>query len=133
VVRGKNQQKVIKFNLDGLNSTEIREKYRVAISEKVPSINTEMNESGTVESMCKKLKEGIKDAAETTLGFAPKQNSRDWFDEERRMAIEARNEARRQYLQRPTRAKEQEYRNHRREADKICKRKKRVPINERLQ
>jgi hypothetical protein len=90
----------------------------------------EMNESGTVERMWKKLKEGIKDAEETTLGFEPKQNSRDWFDEECRTA---RNYARRQYLQRPTRAKEQEYRNHRREADKICRRKKSVAINERLQ
>jgi hypothetical protein len=43
--------------------------------------------------MWKKLKEGIKDAAETTLGFALKQNSSYWFDEECRMAIEARNEA----------------------------------------
>jgi hypothetical protein len=50
----------------------------------------------------KKLKEGIKDAAETTLGFAPKRNLRDWFNEEYRTAIGARNEARRQYLQRPT-------------------------------
>jgi hypothetical protein len=65
----------------------------VAISDKVPSINTEMNESGMVESMWKKLKKGIKDAVETTLGFAPKRNSRDWFDEKCRMAIEVRNEA----------------------------------------
>jgi hypothetical protein len=81
----------------------------------------------------KKLKKGIKDAAETTLEFAPKRNSRDWFNEECRTAIGARNEARRQYLQRPTRAKEQEYRDYRREADWICRRKKRVAINERLQ
>jgi hypothetical protein len=93
----------------------------------------EMNESGTVESMWKNLKEGIKDAVETTLGFAPKRNSRDWFDKECRMAIEARNEARQQYLQCPTRVKEQEYKNRRREADKICKQEKRVAINERLQ
>jgi hypothetical protein len=51
VVGLRNQQKVIKFNLDGLKSAEIKDKYRAAISEKVPSINTEMNESGTVESM----------------------------------------------------------------------------------
>jgi hypothetical protein len=76
-----------------------------------------------------KLTEGIKDAAKTTLGFAPKRNSRDWFDEECRTAIEARNEARRQYYMCPTRAKEQEYRNHRREDDKICTRKKTVAIN----
>jgi hypothetical protein len=54
VVGLRNQQKVIKFNLDGLKSAEIKNKYRAAISEKVPSINTEMNESGTVESMWEK-------------------------------------------------------------------------------
>jgi hypothetical protein len=48
VVGGKNQQKVIKFNLDGLKSTKIRKKCGAAISERVPSINMEMNESGTV-------------------------------------------------------------------------------------
>jgi hypothetical protein len=61
-----------------------------------------MNESGTVESMWIKLKEGIKDVVETTLGFALKPNSRDWFDEECRMAIEATNEVCQQYLQCPT-------------------------------
>jgi hypothetical protein len=102
VVGGKNQQKVVKFNLDGLKSTQIRKKCRAAISEKFPSINVEINESGMVESMWKKLKEGIKDMVETTLGFALERNSRDWFDEESRMAIEARNEVRHHYLQRPT-------------------------------
>jgi hypothetical protein len=83
--------------------------------------------------MWEKLKVGIKVATEKTLGFARKRKSTDWFDEGCSTAIEAINEARRQYVQRPTRAKKQKYRNHRREADNICRRKKRVAINERLQ
>jgi hypothetical protein len=70
---------------------------------------------------------------ENILGQEPKSNSRDWFDEECKVAVEERNTTYRSYVNRPMRLKQIEYEHLRRKADKTCSKKKRAAETEHVQ
>lgn len=62
--------------------------------------------------------------SEEIIGKRKNKRNEDWFDEECRSAIIKRNERRKKMLQRETRTSHQKYVNARKEAHRICKRKK---------
>jgi hypothetical protein len=70
----------------------------------------------------------ILETANNILGPEPTKERREWFDEECKAAIEDRNKTQ-EYLARPTRQKQDIYKEKRREIDKLCRRKKRAALN----
>jgi hypothetical protein len=51
----------------------------------------------------------MKKAAEQTTGYQPKPDSREWFNDECRKALEEKNATYKKWIDRPTRAKRLEY------------------------
>lgn len=68
-------------------------------------------------------------AAEETVGLKERNTKGTWFNEECRDAIDRKNQAKAQQLQRPIRAKEAEYSELRKVPHKICRREKRRAMN----
>ncbi|PSN47273.1 hypothetical protein C0J52_13339 [Blattella germanica] len=85
-----------------------------------------------IDESWKHVKQQILDTAQTVLGTEPKREINEWFDEECQIKIEDRKKAYKEYLTRSTRQKYELYKNKRREADKICRKKKRTAINKYL-
>jgi hypothetical protein len=71
----------------------------------------------------------ILETANNILGPEPTKERREWFDKECKATIEDRNKAHQEYLARPTRQKQDIYKEKRRETDKLCRRKKRAALN----
>jgi type III secretory pathway component EscR len=86
----------------------------------------------TIEKIWNKVKTDILESAETVLGHQSRKHSRQWFYEDCWHAVQKKNQAYREQLERPTRTRTEKYRCLRREADKICRSKKRKFMNDQL-
>ena len=71
-----------------------------------------------------KTKNAIVEAAKETLG-EKKGKRNEWFDEERRMAIQEKNNMSKIMLQGMARSSKEIYREYRRRSNKLCQEKKR--------
>jgi hypothetical protein len=71
----------------------------------------------------------ILETANHILGLEPTKDRRELSDEEYKATIEARNKAYQGYLARLTHKKQERYKHKRRDADKLCQRKKRAALN----
>uniref|UniRef100_T1HWW3 Cmyb_C domain-containing protein n=1 Tax=Rhodnius prolixus TaxID=13249 RepID=T1HWW3_RHOPR len=78
------------------------------------------------------IKQAINKAVETTVGKKGKAQRSEWFDQECKEKIEERNKARLDMIAKTTRSATEKYRIKRREAGKICRKKKRVFEREKL-
>lgn len=63
----------------------------------------------TVEGKWKQIKEKVQEAAKETIGERRKVSRNDWYDDEVKEVLAARNEARLKMLQKFTRASKQDY------------------------
>jgi hypothetical protein len=104
------------YNIEKLEQTDISTQYKQQLSSEISKID-----NGSVKSMndqWHEYKTIITTAAERTLGEIDKRRRNDWFDEECQAAINEKNEAYKQMLQRSgTRDSTEEYRNKRREEE----------------
>ncbi|PNF21426.1 hypothetical protein B7P43_G14102 [Cryptotermes secundus] len=115
-----------KFNIDKITESDKRETFQ----NKIKQINdNRANKEITAEGIWVDLKAAIITEAKRTVGYQEKQDNREWFDEECRESINLKNK---KYMERPTRARTEAYKEARRKADKICRKKKRAFLNEQL-
>ncbi|PNF42868.1 hypothetical protein B7P43_G13088 [Cryptotermes secundus] len=124
--RSKQYEKCKKFNIDKIMESDKRE----AFQNKIKEINdNRANKEVTVEGIWVDFKTAIITEAERTLGYQETQDNREWFNEECRESINLKNK---KYMERPTRARNEVYKEARRKADKICRKKKQAFLNEQL-
>ncbi|KAG8228816.1 hypothetical protein J437_LFUL008312 [Ladona fulva] len=80
----------------------------------------------SVEGKWNIIKNVLQETADEVFGVKDREKGQGWFDEECREIIKKRNEARRKVIERRTRTNVEQFRQKRKEADKLCGRKKRV-------
>ena len=78
------------------------------------------------------IKSVILESAEETIKIREKNICNEWWDEECKAAISRKNNARSKCLQKRTRLNQEQYEQARKEANKICKEKKKQWINNRI-
>lgn len=66
------------------------------------------------------------------MGYKRTTKKNNWYDEECREGTDRRNRLRKQYLDRPTRSREEAYKTARKVARRICQKKKRQHANDRI-
>jgi hypothetical protein len=86
-----------------------------------------------VEAAWEYIKQAICNAADNTLGQQPRMVRNGWYDEECKEMLEEQNSARLKMLQRKTRSNIEAYKEARREARKVCRRKKKYHEEEKLE
>lgn len=118
-----------KFNVEELRNPNKLEGYQSKLLEE---LNRVTNEEQTVENNWRNIQNAIKRSAEEVLGYQERAKKNTWYDEECRTAIERKNTLRMQWLSRPTRRREIEYKIARNEAKKICRKKKRSFNNDHI-
>ena len=109
-------------------------RFQQQLEEEFGKLETErvMGEKSHVQEDWKKLKEVIMEAAEQTIGYQPKSDRRGWFDNECRKALEEKNATYKKWINRPTRAKRMECGRLRKVAYKMCRKRKRTQMDNRM-
>lgn len=74
----------------------------------------------------------IKEVSDAVIGDKKDKRNEDWFDEVCARYISEKNKARGKMIQRETRTNCEEYQKKRREANRICRRKKKQELREKL-
>ena len=113
-----------------------RKEYQKTLQTKLRRGNNgeeEKEEELNVDEQWKKIEQAIKGAAEETIQEQKPTREENWFDEECAQIIGEENIARRKILERETRANTERYQELRRKANRICKKKKKDDMKERLE
>lgn len=124
--------KVPKFNIHKLKAEEVQVAFEQKLAERIGEEDDEENEQGGVEQLWHKIRNSLVNTAEEVLGTTNKNSKDTWWDHECEKAITKRNDAKKALLQRTTRTKTEKYQSLRREAKKICRKKKREALNTQL-
>ncbi|XP_024884727.1 craniofacial development protein 2-like [Temnothorax curvispinosus] len=95
-------------------------------------INEESQSGEDIKRTWEAIREAITKAAKLAIGEKQRGRNEEWFDQECRNAIKAKNEARRAALQRNTRGARRAYKEERRIAKKLCRLKKKEAMNKKL-
>lgn len=93
----------------------------------------EEDEELDVDEQWKKIEQAIKEAAEETIQEQKLTREENWFDEECAQIIEEKNIARQKKLEKETRANTERYQELRRKVNRVCKKKKKEDMKERLE
>lgn len=113
-------------NVDALKSERAAIDFAEAVSRNLESVPP----GESVEEQWSSCAQSIKSAAESVLGYAPPHVKKEWFDEECKQAIDAKNSARLQCMQRRnTRQSWDQYSRKRRIATRLLRKKKRALEN----
>jgi len=117
-----------RFHIDALREANMVRRFEQQLEEEFGKLGTEKVIEGEshIEEDWKQLKDVIKEAAKQTIGYQPKSDRRGWFGDECHRALEEKNAACKERIDRPTRAKRLEYERLRKIAHKVCKSKKRT-------
>jgi len=86
-----------------------------------------------VDKQWKKIEQSIKEAAEETIQEQKLTREENWFDEECAQIMKEKNIARQKMLEKERRANTERYQELRRKVNKICKKKKKENMKERLE
>jgi hypothetical protein len=81
-----------------------------------------------MEENWKRIEKVIKEAADKTVSKEENQCNKEWFDEECAKAVSEKNNTTKRMLQRETRIYHGRYQELRREANRICKKKKKERV-----
>lgn len=122
----------VTWNQESFNepSGTIRKKFEREINKELDTLKEEMATDSTNQKW-EKLKNIVLTVTDEVIGEKVKVRN-EWFDDECAQAIKRKNEARDKKLQRNTRQTQEEYESRRREANRVCRRKKRGMLNEKL-
>ncbi|PNF30664.1 hypothetical protein B7P43_G06158 [Cryptotermes secundus] len=122
--RSKQYEKCKKFNIDKITESDKRE----AFQNKIKEINdNRANKEVMVEGIWVDFKAAIITEADGILGCQEKQDNTEWFDEECGESINLKNKKYMEYMERPSRARNEAYKEARKKAHK-----KRAFLNEQL-
>jgi hypothetical protein len=114
--------------LDNIRNPVKLKQYRQTIYEKLLQ-KIEQNE---VNHEWENIKSTILESAEEIIKTREKHARNEWWDEECKEAISKKNIARKKCLQKRTTANQEQYTQARKEANKICKEKKKHWLNNRI-
>ena len=103
----------------------IREEFACHLKEQLVSEKAKGQEATDIEGEWRILKAAVTATAEEVVGFQQVERRDPWFNDECKVTIEERNEARKKMLQRETRANCSEYSRLRAIAKSVCRREKR--------
>jgi len=103
--------------------------YQNEITKKLQEKEMKIKEEN-VEGKWNLIKNIMLEASISKLGYAPKTDKTEWFDDECRELLQKKNQAYREYINKSTRQKRAKYLELRIIADKICRRKKRQMLND---
>jgi hypothetical protein len=112
----------VKFNMDRIRKRTVRDEYRQILDQQLDSKSSKS--INDIEEKWKNIRHNIHIAAEEALGTVQPKKRNGWFDQDCQIALDTRNEARKEMLQRGTRANTLEYVDARKVAEAICRRKK---------
>lgn len=112
-----------RYNVSKLKEQEVLEKYQTELQKKCEAKQNQALES--IKGKWSMIKEALQETAEEVLGFEERVERAGWYDGECKKAVEERNEARKKMINRTTRSNTEEFIKKRKEADRICRRKKR--------
>lgn len=129
VVRRENTTKRKHWNMEKLKVRENKERFQAILEEK---LNNNIEEE-SIEENWRRILDVLNNAAERSLGVKSRENKKEWFDNDCRRAIEEKNKARKRMIDRRTRTAHEEYRKKRQEADKVCRKKKRLMMKRKLE
>ena len=114
--------------MDNIRNPVKLKQYRQAIYEKL----LQKIEQKEVNHEWKNIKSIILESAEEIIKAREKHTRNKWWDEEGKEAISKKNIARKKCLQKRTTANQEQYTQARKEANKICKEKKKHWLNNRI-
>jgi recombinational DNA repair ATPase RecF len=120
-------KKQLKIDIQTLKNEDVLNKYWEEINTKLT--NNISEDTAGIEEHWSYLKTQILETANDILGLEPTQDRREWFDEGCKATKEERNKTYQEYLGRPTLQKQEIYKQKRRDANKLCWRKKRAVLN----
>ena len=114
--------------MDDVQNPLIIKQYRQKIYEKFLQKRQQVD----INQEWENIKKVILESAEETIKMREKNIHNEWWDEECKAAISRKNITRRKCLQKRTGANQEQYKQARKEANKICKEKKNQWINNRI-
>lgn len=122
------------MHLEKLRATETTVDYQHKLHQELESYNVERCNTNdiagcTIDRIWSTIRNAILNVEKAILGPRPKRGRNEWFDQECLERIEGRNNARKNYIERPTRAKWRKYKKARKEAKRIIRIKKRKHLN----
>jgi hypothetical protein len=117
-----------KWNMDNTQNPIIVKQYRQKIYEKFQKQKKRVDKNQEWEN----IKSVIIESAEETIKPRERNICNKWWDEECKMVISRKNILRKKCLQKITRANHEQYKQARKEANKICKEKEKQWINSRI-
>uniref|UniRef100_A0A8D8YS40 Craniofacial development protein 2 n=1 Tax=Cacopsylla melanoneura TaxID=428564 RepID=A0A8D8YS40_9HEMI len=106
--------------------------YQQTIERRLEDIIKEDCNVETIDEEWDKIEKAITEAANETIGERQRKRNEEWFDQQCEQAIRKKNEARKQMLQINTRRNKERYKALRREANNVCKQKKKEALNRKL-
>ena len=106
--------------------------YKINFEEVISKQLHDDNKSSNIEEVWNKLKKILSEASKEVLGERKRPDRREWYDNDCRMVVEKKNEIRKKMLQRETRATVDGYKSARKEATKLCRKKKKQWMEERV-
>lgn len=127
--RRSEEQRAKMWNSEILRNEETRGRFEKAMEDKLRTNNWSQEEG--IECLWERLKTSIIQTAEEILGEKPRGSRDQWFDEECREVIEHKN-ARERLISNGMRGRMEEYREARRKAKDLLRKKKRTFYREKL-
>jgi endonuclease/exonuclease/phosphatase family metal-dependent hydrolase len=126
VVQNSKGVKKSMWNVENLKDINYARQYEEMMERRIPEGLDEIaEEEKDVDELWENLKDTITDVARETLGEKRRERNCEWYDEECRAAIRDKNENRQLMLQRDTRSNRARYKESRKVANKLCRKKKR--------
>lgn len=117
-----------KWDIGKLKNPDIRREYQKKLEGQLEE--NEVNDD--IEGKWKSIKDAIFSTCEQVLGEKKWGRNEDWFDEECMRVIDEKNKCRQKMLQRETRSNCEIYKESRRTAHKLCRKKKREMLQRKL-
>lgn len=119
-----------RWNQESLNDSEKNRSFKSEISRRLQSAN--ITNITDIEEKWEVIKSVIQESAQEIMGTMKKMRN-EWFDEECAVALDMKNEARKRIIQRETRQGRAIYVELRREANKICRKKKKAMLTKKIE
>lgn len=112
------------MRVEKLKNTNVRAQYETTMEQHIIEEMVQAPPPTNVEDMWSRVRNAVEVVAEKVVGRKGPRIRNDWFDDECRQALNAKNAARARYLQRASRANQEEYRTKRTMERKLFRQKK---------
>jgi uncharacterized FlaG/YvyC family protein len=120
-----------RFNVKKLNEGDVKEQYQVTIRNEFAALEN-LEDSGDINRAWDNIRENIKISAQESLGYCESKHRKLWFDEKCSGLFGGRKQAKRQWLQDPIEANEDNLIHVRREASRHFRQKEREYLKEKI-